>query len=61
MRSNALSALMKLRCTGTVEEYQAKFLPFLACCQNITQQQQIDIFKAGLVIPRRCHGTRACL
>jgi hypothetical protein len=48
MRSNALGALMKLRCTGTVEEYQAKFLPLLACYQSITQQQQIDIFKAGL-------------
>lgn len=42
---------MKLRRTGTVDEYQQQFLPLLARCRNVTEQQQIDIFTTGLRNP----------
>jgi len=50
-RSNPLGALMKLRRTGTVEEYKAQFLPMLARCRPLQEQDQIDIFTGGLRNP----------
>ncbi|WVZ75471.1 hypothetical protein U9M48_023518 [Paspalum notatum var. saurae] len=48
VHSNPLGELMHLSCTGTVDEYQDTFLKLLACCDNVTEPQQINIFTAGL-------------
>jgi hypothetical protein len=49
--SNPLGALVKLRRTGTVEEYKVQFLPMLARCWPLQEHDQIDIFTAGLRNP----------
>jgi hypothetical protein len=51
MRSNPLGAHMKLRCTSTMEEYKAQFLPLLAHFRNLDERDQIDIFTGSLRIP----------
>lgn len=53
VRSNPLGELTQLRRTGSVEEYQEQFLMLLARCEGVTEQQQIDIFTAGLLQPMR--------
>jgi hypothetical protein len=50
--SNPLGALVKLRRTGTVEEYKVQFLPMLARCWPLQEHDQIDIFTAASAI--RC-------
>jgi len=53
VRSNPLGELTHLRRTGTVAAYQDAFLQLLACCDDITERQQVDIFTAGLRNPLR--------
>jgi hypothetical protein len=53
MRSNLLGELCHLRCTGSVDDYQAEFLTLLARCGGVTEPQQIAIFTAGLGDPLR--------
>ncbi|XP_066342691.1 uncharacterized protein [Miscanthus floridulus] len=50
-RSNPLGAIMKLHRTRTVEEYKAQFLPMLARCRPLQEQDQINIFTASLRNP----------
>jgi hypothetical protein len=52
-RSNPLGELCHLRCTGSVDDYQAQFLTLLARCGGVTEPQQIVIFTAGLWDPLR--------
>lgn len=47
-RSNPLGELIKLQRSGSVTEYQGHFLRLLACCDGVTEQQQITIYTAGL-------------
>ena len=51
MRSNPLSTHMKLRRTGTMEEYKAQILPLLTHCRNLDEWDQIDTFTGSLRIP----------
>jgi hypothetical protein len=51
VRRNLLGGLTHLHRTGTVREYEDQFLQLLACCDNVTWRQQIDIFTAGLCNP----------
>lgn len=53
IRSNPLGELIRLRSTGTVAKYQEQFLKLLACWPNIVEDQQRDIFTAGLLNPLR--------
>lgn len=50
-RSNPLGALMQLHRTDTVEEYKAQFLPLLAHCHTLQEQDHIDLFTGGLRNP----------
>jgi hypothetical protein len=52
-RSNPLGELCHLRCTGSVNDYQAEFLTLLARCGGVLEPQQIAIFTAGLGDPLR--------
>jgi hypothetical protein len=52
-RSNPLGELCYLRCTGSVDDYQAEFLTLLARCGGVSEPQQIAIFTAGLRDPLR--------
>jgi hypothetical protein len=47
-RTNPLGELMHLRCLGSIDEYQERFLTLLARCEDVNEQQQIAIFSAGL-------------
>jgi hypothetical protein len=47
-RSKPLGELTHLRCSGTVDEYQERFLTLVARCEDVTEKQQIAIFTAGL-------------
>ena len=51
IRSNSLGELMNLRRSGSVEEYQRRFLALLCRCTDLTMQHQIDLFTAGLGQP----------
>uniref|UniRef100_A0A0A8ZMP2 Retrotransposon gag domain-containing protein n=1 Tax=Arundo donax TaxID=35708 RepID=A0A0A8ZMP2_ARUDO len=42
IRSNPFGELMQLRRTGTVAEYQDRFLTLLARCDSVTEDQQRD-------------------
>ncbi|KAL6640841.1 hypothetical protein ACP70R_021964 [Stipagrostis hirtigluma subsp. patula] len=53
IRANALAELKDLRRTGSVEEYQRQFLTLLCRCDDLTPQQQINLFTAGLGKPLR--------
>ncbi|XP_039834312.1 uncharacterized protein LOC120695058 [Panicum virgatum] len=57
LRSNPLGELTHLCRTTTVDEYQEKFLLFLARCEGVTEAQQIAIFTAGLQQPLHRRGT----
>ena len=57
-RSNPLGELIQVRRTGTVAEYQDRFLTFLARCNGVTELQQVAIFTAGLGAP--CKSTSSC-
>jgi len=46
-----LGELTSLRCSGSVEEYQCRFLALLCRCTDLTMQHQIDLFTAGLGRP----------
>lgn len=52
-RSNPFGELTHLRRVGSVADYQEKFLQLLTRCDNVTEQQQIDIFTTGLRDPLR--------
>ncbi|XP_062230008.1 uncharacterized protein LOC133927558 [Phragmites australis] len=52
-QSNPFGELTHLRRFGSVADYQEKFLQLLAVCDNVIEQQQIDIFTAGLCNPLR--------
>ena len=51
IRSNSLGELTNLRRTGSVKEYQHRFLALLCRCTDLTMQHQIDLFTAGLGQP----------
>lgn len=55
VRSNLLGDLTHLRFTRSVVDYHDQFLKILARCEGVTEQQQIDIFMAGLSEPLRTH------
>uniref|UniRef100_A0A0A8XV04 Retrotransposon gag domain-containing protein n=1 Tax=Arundo donax TaxID=35708 RepID=A0A0A8XV04_ARUDO len=48
VRSNPLGELKDFRRSRTVAEYQDQFLKLLARCEGVTEQQQVDLFTAGL-------------
>jgi hypothetical protein len=52
-RSNPLGELIKLQRAGSVAEFQDQFLRLLARCDDVTEQQQIAIYTAGLGDPLR--------
>lgn len=47
-RSNPLGELMHLRCSGSIDDYQERFLTLLACCEGVNEKQPTAIFSAGL-------------
>lgn len=51
IRSNTLGELTFLRRTGSMDEYQDQFLKLLACCDDISEKQQISFFMASLLEP----------
>jgi hypothetical protein len=51
--SNPLGELCHLRCTGSINDYQAEFLTLLAYYGGVSEPQQIAIFTAGLEDPLR--------
>jgi hypothetical protein len=48
LRTNGLAYLKELRRTGTVDEYQRQFLTLLCRCDDMTSQQQVQMFTTGL-------------
>ncbi|KAM0891817.1 hypothetical protein ACQ4PT_026120 [Festuca glaucescens] len=54
IRSNILGELVSLRRTGSVEEYQRRFLALLCRVQpSLPQSQQVNLFTVGLLKPLR--------
>ncbi|XP_022680786.1 uncharacterized protein LOC111256682 [Setaria italica] len=51
IRSNALGELKDLHRTGSVEEYERRFLALLCRYDNLMAQHQIDLFTSGLGQP----------
>jgi hypothetical protein len=49
VRSNCLGELTRLRMTGTVAEYQEKFLALLGHVESLSMSQQVSIFTSGLI------------
>jgi hypothetical protein len=43
-----LGELIQLRQDGSMADYQAKFMPLLARCEDLAEKHQINIFTAGL-------------
>lgn len=53
IRYNSLGELKELTQTGTVEDYQAKFLAILCRANNLKLRQQVQLFTLGLREPIR--------
>jgi hypothetical protein len=51
LQGNALGELIQLRRGGSLANYQTKFLSLLACCEDLVEKHQINIFTAGLWNP----------
>lgn len=51
LRSNPLGELAACRRTGTVADYQERFLALLTCAGPLTESQQMQLFVAGLQEP----------
>jgi hypothetical protein len=51
MTDSPINELMLLRRTGPVEEYTDQFLAFACCGADLTKQQLVQIYTAGLVNP----------
>jgi len=49
VRSNCLGELTRLRMTGTVAEYQEKFLALLGHIDALSMAQQVSIYTSGLI------------
>lgn len=53
IRHNPLGELKELTQTGTIEDYQAKFLAILCRADNLQPRQQVQLFTPGLREPIR--------